>query len=73
MPASLRDTARVRQSAKKEKPIRVRFRGESEVATHASLLWEELAPAERLRRSWKLRERLPDPERVHDEKLFPRP
>jgi len=43
------------------------------VATHMDLVWEKLTPSERLRRSWRLRRRLPDPQRVHDEKLFPRP
>jgi hypothetical protein len=43
------------------------------VPTHASLVWLRLSPAERLRRSWALRRRLPNLQRVHDEKLFPRP
>jgi probable rRNA maturation factor len=36
-------------------------------------MWEALTPAERMRRSWAMRSRLPDPRAVHDEKLFPRP
>jgi hypothetical protein len=35
--------------------------------------WLELKPAERLRRSWALRRRLPDIRAVHDRKLFPKP
>lgn len=35
-------------------------------------LWRALSPAERLRRSWRLRTRLRDPQAVHDAKTFPR-
>ncbi|MBI4615943.1 MAG: hypothetical protein HY720_20165 [Planctomycetes bacterium] len=35
--------------------------------------WLALSPRERMRRSWAMRSRLPDPEAVHDAKLFPRP
>jgi hypothetical protein len=35
--------------------------------------WLALTPRERLARSWALRARLPDPQAVHDEKLFPKP
>ncbi len=35
--------------------------------------WLRLTPAERLARAWRLRERIPDPESVHDRKLFPKP
>lgn len=35
--------------------------------------WLQLTPAERLRRSWALRKRLPDVRAVHDRKLFPKP
>ena len=35
--------------------------------------WLRLTPAERLRRSWALRSRLPDLRAVHDRKLFPKP
>jgi hypothetical protein len=38
-----------------------------------ALHWLALTPAERLRRSWALRSRLPDPRAVHDRKLFPKP
>jgi hypothetical protein len=38
-----------------------------------SARWLELSPAERLRRSWALRKRLPDLRAVHDRKLFPKP
>lgn len=34
--------------------------------------WRALTPAERLRRSWRLRLRLPDPQAVHDAKTFPK-
>ncbi len=57
----------------KTKPIRVTFRSATQPEGHAVLTWLRLSPAERLRRSWRLRRRLPHPERVHDEKLFPRP
>jgi hypothetical protein len=36
-------------------------------------VWQKLTPRERLRRSWALRARLPDPVAVHDRKLFPKP
>jgi hypothetical protein len=35
--------------------------------------WLRLTPAERLERSWRLRSRLPDPQAIHDRKLFPKP
>ena len=35
--------------------------------------WLALTPAERLRRSWALRSRLPDPRAAHDRKVFPKP
>ena len=38
-----------------------------------SVRWLQLTPAERLRRSWALRKRLPDLRAVHDCKLFPKP
>ncbi len=44
----------------------------TEVPTFASTAWLKLSPAERLRRSWRMRRLLPDPERVHNEKLWPR-
>jgi len=36
-------------------------------------MWRRLTPRERLRRSWRMRTRLPDPTAVHDRKLFPKP
>jgi hypothetical protein len=33
--------------------------------------WMALTPAERMRRSWRLRTRLKDPEAAHDAKTFP--
>jgi hypothetical protein len=36
-------------------------------------VWRSLTPRERLRRSWKMRNQLPDPRAVHDQKLFPKP
>jgi hypothetical protein len=36
-------------------------------------IWRRLTPGERLRRSWKLRSRIPDLKAVHDRKLFPKP
>jgi hypothetical protein len=35
--------------------------------------WKRLTPAERLERSWELRERIPNLAAVHDRKLFPKP
>jgi hypothetical protein len=35
--------------------------------------WKRLTPAQRLERSWKMRERIPDLAAVHDQKLFPKP
>jgi hypothetical protein len=36
-------------------------------------VWRRLTPRERLRRSWQMRTRLPNPQAVHDRKLFPKP
>ena len=33
--------------------------------------WLALSPAERMRRSWRMRSRLINPEAIHDEKTFP--
>lgn len=38
---------------------------------HHRLVWQDLTPAERLDRSWRMRRLLPDPQRTHDEKLWP--
>ena len=35
--------------------------------------WLRLSPAERLKRSWRLRQRIPNLKAVHDHKLFPKP
>jgi len=35
--------------------------------------WRSLSPRERLRRAWKLRKRVRDIQKLHDEKLVPRP
>jgi len=40
---------------------------------YKAVVWRELTPRERLRRSWAMRSRLPDPRAVHDRKLFPQP
>lgn len=40
---------------------------------YKATVWRELTPRERLRRSWEIRSRLPDPRAVHDRKLFPQP
>lgn len=34
--------------------------------------WQALTPAQRLRRAWRLRARLRDPQAIHDAKIFPR-
>jgi hypothetical protein len=36
-------------------------------------VWRRLTPAERLRRSWAMRSRIPNLKAVHDRKLFPKP
>jgi hypothetical protein len=36
-------------------------------------VWRRLTPVEQLRRSRKMRSRIPDPEMVLDRKLFPKP
>ena len=38
----------------------------------ASGAWLRLTPAQRLRRSWRLRRRIPDLQAVHDAKLWPK-
>ena len=35
--------------------------------------WRSLTPRERLRIAWKLRKRLKNIKKIHDEKLIPRP
>jgi hypothetical protein len=35
-------------------------------------LWRSLSPRERLRRAWRLRKRLRNIQKLHDEKLVPR-
>jgi hypothetical protein len=40
---------------------------------YKAAVWTQLSPQERLRRSWAMRSRLPDPKAVHDQKLFPKP
>lgn len=35
--------------------------------------WQEMTPAERLRRSWQLLYQLKDLKKIHDKKIFPRP
>ncbi len=43
------------------------------LSPYKATVWRRLTPAERLRRSWEMRSRLPDPRAVHDRKLFPKP
>ena len=43
------------------------------ISPYKAVVWRQLTPRERLRRSWELRSRLPDPRAVHDRKLFPKP
>ncbi len=65
----------------RRKPKRVRVSGDRPIDFADDLPeldlfwydWVELTPAERLRRSWAMRARLPDLEAFQDEKLFPRP
>ena len=40
---------------------------------HLGMTWLGLTPAERMRRSWRLRRLLKDPQAVHDAKLWPKP
>jgi hypothetical protein len=35
--------------------------------------WRALSPRQRLRRAWRLRRRIADLRKLHDQKLFPRP
>ncbi len=37
------------------------------------MTWLALTPAQRMRRSWRLRRLLKDPQAVHDAKLWPKP
>lgn len=41
--------------------------------TYQRAEWQEMEPKERLRRSWALRKRLKNLEKIHDKKIFPRP
>jgi hypothetical protein len=43
------------------------------ISPYKADVWRHLTPRERLRRSWQMRSRLPDPKAVHDRKLFPKP
>ena len=36
-------------------------------------VWLKLTPGQRLARSWRMRRLLPDPEKAHDAKIWPRP
>ena len=40
---------------------------------HLDMTWLSLTPFERMRRSWRLRRLLKDPQAVHDAKLWPKP
>ncbi len=66
-----------RDTRRKERPVaRAKIDGGGGIGSELDLYyehWRALTPAERLRRSWRMRSRLPDPEAVHDAKLFPRP
>jgi hypothetical protein len=46
---------------------------EEALSPYKAVVWRELTPRERLRRSWAMRSRLRDPRAVHDRKLFPQP
>ena len=46
---------------------------ESAQSPYKAAVWRKLTPRERLRRSWAMRSRLPDPRAVHGRKLFPQP
>ena len=41
--------------------------------SYKAIVWRNLTPRERLRRSWEMRLRLPDRRSVHARKLFPKP
>lgn len=58
-----------------KRSTRGRKKSEPPLDPHRTYLdfWESLTPGERLIRSFALRKRLPDPQAVHDAKLFPRP
>jgi hypothetical protein len=49
------------------------FQPSAALSPFKAQLWLALTPVERLRRSWALRSRLPDPRAVRDRKLFPKP
>ena len=59
-----------RRTNKRQEPI---AEPDHEVLDFVWSVWAGLEPAERLRRSWALRLRLPDRKAVHDAKLFPQP
>jgi hypothetical protein len=65
-------------SVKKRKPHTARestawYGGDSVMSPFKRDVWIRLSPAERLDRAWRLRDRIPNPEAVHDRKLFPKP
>lgn len=41
--------------------------------SHQRTIWRNLSPAERLRRSWSMRQLLKNERAIHDKKLFPHP
>lgn len=43
------------------------------IQTYQRMVWQEFSPQERLRRSWLLRRRLKNIEKIHDKKIFPQP
>lgn len=49
------------------------FRLSEAQSPYKATVWRKLTPGERLRRSWEMRSRLPNPRAVHDRKLFPKP
>lgn len=49
------------------------LRANEALSPYKTGVWQQLTPRERLRRSWEMVSRLPDPRAVHDSKLFPKP
>lgn len=55
-----------------DEPLAPMKLGEAQ-SPYKAAVWRRLTPRERLRRSWEMRSRLPDPRAAHDRKLFPKP
>lgn len=43
------------------------------LSPYKTVEWLKFSPSERLKRSWRLRSQIKNPDIIHDQKLFPKP